>query len=151
MTADTNTPVRRSRRRTAAPGAADLPTGNSLDSKLARLYALKVASDEAKAAYEDGKKDFQNDLARYGKDEHIIPANSDRPSVKAGLATRTTTTIDPVKYRAKVDDDEFMASVSIKIKDAEQYLGKAQMEKVSTKVTSAPFVEVRTLGASRKK
>jgi hypothetical protein len=137
---------RRRTRRTAAPVS---PRPNTLDGQLDRLYALKVTADEAKAAFDAGKKEFQDALEQENKTSHTLPAAGDRPAVKGSLATRTTTVIDPKKFKDRVDEDEFMACVSITQKEAKKYVGENVLDKVSTKSTGAAFLEVRALGGSR--
>lgn len=139
-------PARR-RRRTVA--AADAPAV-TLSTTLEALYALKVANDEAKARYDEGKKQYAAQLAAEGKTEHMIAAHGDRPAVAAKMVTRATTTVDPAKYRTLVDADEFAASVTVKLGEAKKYLGENDLAKVTTTTQSTPSLDVRVKGASRK-
>jgi hypothetical protein len=122
----------------------------SLDAKLTRTYALKVASDEAKAAFDAAKSDLQEALEDAHKTEHTIGASGDRPSVKAKLATRTSQTIDVQMFADAVSPEEFTASASVGLAAAKRVLGEAQIEEISTKTVSAAFLELRALGSKRK-
>ena len=145
---ETTAPVRRRRRATTARSAAT--PEESLNAKLEALYALKVASDEAEAAFKKGKADFAAALKEEHKTQHSLPARGDRPAVVAGMATRDTTTINPRLYRNEVDETEFMDSISVTMKEAKKYLGDKALEKVSTTTKSAPYLNVRVQGKSRK-
>ena len=140
---------RRRSRRTATPGAAAVQN-DTTDGRLERLYAAKVAADEAKAAYDAQKAEFKTHLETQGKESHTLAAAGDRPAVTAKLATRETTTVDPAKFKAVVDEGEFMACVKVGLTDAKKYLGTSQIAKVSDTATSAPFLDVRVRGANRK-
>lgn len=146
--AATVTSAPRRRRRAAAPGANT--RNNTSDGRLERLYAAKVASDEATATYKAMQAEFREHLEKEKKTEHTLPAAGDRPAVTAKLMTRETTTIDPAKYRKVVDEAEFMASIKVGVTDAKKYLGTSQIEKISQKSKSLPFLDVRVLGARRK-
>lgn len=51
---------------------------------------------------------------------------------------RSTSVIDPAKYRKLVSDRDFMASVSVLKKNAEKFLGSKELGKITTTYPPAP-------------
>lgn len=144
----TVTAPRRRSRRVATPQAT--PEDQvTLDAELEALFVLKVKQDEATAAYKAASAEFKQRMEKSGKIEHTIDARGNRPAVKATIASKTLTSIDPAKFQKKVSAAEFLTCVSVTVKEAKKLLGDNDLAEVSKTTKSAASLSVRALGGSR--
>lgn len=141
----------RARRRTANPAAAasPAPSTGGLVSKLGRVYALKVAADEAKAAYEKERKTLLADMTTAKRTEVELPADGNRPAVKAKIMEKSTSSIDVAAFQKLVTTEEFIEAASVTHKAASKFLGTAALDKITTTSKSAPSLDIRALGARK--
>lgn len=139
-------PRRSARRQVGTPEQAITADLSALAKK---IYDAKTLADQATADYEALRKQGLVALAAAKKNEHIIPAEGDRPAFQMKIMERATNTIDPAKFRKMVEDSEFMQCVSIRIGDAKNFVGEARLEKITTTAKSAPFLDCRVKGKTR--
>lgn len=114
-----------------------------------RLYAAKIAADQAAADYEALRKEGLAAMVAHKHKEFTIPADGDRPAFQIKVATRANNAIDPAGLRKMLDEAEFMQCISIKATEAKRFVGEARLENITTTTQSAAFLDCRVKGKDR--
>lgn len=114
-----------------------------------RIYAAKIAADQAAADYEAVRKEGLAAMTAHQREEFTIPADDERPAFQIKVATRANNTIDPEGLRKMLDEAEFMQCISVKVTEAKRFVGEARLEKITSTKQSAPFLDCRVKGKDR--
>ncbi len=110
--------------------------------KLAAVIALRLRCDKAEKAL---KERINTKLVEAGlaacEIERVLE-DGKAHTINANLVTKSFTKVNVAEYKKHVTAEQFMASVSVSVKDATDQISGAMLNKCVKVDTGAPYVEV---------